>query len=385
MDYFLSGCSTDVDPSRAIEQIYDAVFQDDISLVIFFCSQDYSRDALAAQLAKKFAGIEVVGCTSSGGIGKNGYQKQGIVACSFSSHVFEYSAQLVEDVSQFSYHKADKLVSQLKDQFEASGSDLLDSAPANEQHFFSLQFIDGLCLKEETFTQILSTALNGIPLLGGSAGDDLRFERTYIYYQGEFYTNAAVVILGVTRLNFEPFIIQHFFPTEKRLVVTESIPEKRIVTSLNGLPAAMEYARNVGCEVEALDSEVFASHPLLVKIVDGAFVRSIQKVNDDGSLTFYCAIDDGIVLSLGKGEDIVKNLDRELARLKSKVGDLGLIIGFDCIFRYLELEQLDKVDQVSEIFKQVGVIGFNSYGEQYCAMHVNQTLTGIAFSSEALN
>ena len=379
MGYFRSGCSTEMDTTKAVEQIYDAVVQDEISLVIFFCSQQYSLAQLAEQMTHKFAGIEVVGCTSSGCIGNEGYQDRGIVACSFSAEAFNFSVQLVPDVRQFSYHQADELVSQLKGGVK-SGSD--DEQLGN--HLFSLQFIDGLSLKEETFTQILSTALNDIPLLGGSAGDDLKFEHTHIFYQGGVFTNAGVVILGETPLRFQPFMIQHFLPTEKRLVVTESIPEKRIVTSLNGLPAAMEYARNVGCDVDELTAEIFASHPVLVKLGNEVYVRSIQQVNEDGSLTFFCAIDDGIVLSVAEAEEIVENLETELEKVKNKVGNLGLVIGFDCVFRYLEIEQQDRVGLVSDIFKKNCVFGFNSYGEQFSSMHVNQTFTGIAFAAEVV-
>jgi hypothetical protein len=33
---------------------------------------------------------------------------------------------------------------------------------------------------------------------------------------------------------------------------------------------------------------------------------------------------------------------------------------------------------MSELYRQNGVIGFHTYGEQYGSMHVNQTFTGVA-------
>jgi hypothetical protein len=33
---------------------------------------------------------------------------------------------------------------------------------------------------------------------------------------------------------------------------------------------------------------------------------------------------------------------------------------------------------VNEVLKQNDVIGFNTYGEQYNSVHINQTFTGIA-------
>ncbi len=35
--------------------------------------------------------------------------------------------------------------------------------------------------------------------------------------------------------------------------------------------------------------------------------------------------------------------------------------------------------KISKIYQENNVIGFNTYGEQYRSMHLNQTFTGIAF------
>jgi hypothetical protein len=34
---------------------------------------------------------------------------------------------------------------------------------------------------------------------------------------------------------------------------------------------------------------------------------------------------------------------------------------------------------MDELYRQYSVAGFHTYGEQFNAMHLNQTLTGIAF------
>ena len=43
---------------------------------------------------------------------------------------------------------------------------------------FALCFIDGLSYAEEAVTSAIHWGLDDIPLLGGSAGDDLKFETT---------------------------------------------------------------------------------------------------------------------------------------------------------------------------------------------------------------
>src|SRR5690606_39804550 len=68
-----------------------------------------------------------------------------------------------------------------------------------------------------------------------------------------------------------------------------------------------EYARAVGLEVTELTPQIFAAYPVMLRIGGEYFVRSIQKANPDGSLTFYCAIDTGLVLTV----------DRKSTRLNS--------------------------------------------------------------------
>ena len=57
----------------------------------------------------------------------------------------------------------------------------------------------------------------------------------------------------------------------------------------------------------------------------------------------------------------------------------GLIV-FDCICRKIILGNkfADEVAAIRRVHGSVPVAGFATYGEQYNAMHVNQTFTGIA-------
>jgi hypothetical protein len=126
---------------------------------------------------------------------------------------------------------------------------------------------------------------------------------------------------------------------------------------------------------------IFAAHPLMVRVGGLYHVRSIQKVNADKSLTFFCAIDEGLVLTIARSVDVVQDLRNLFERLKAEVGEPDLIIGCDCVLRNLEIEQQQLKPIVSELFVRNGVIGFCTYGEQFNSMHVNQTLTGVAIGA----
>jgi hypothetical protein len=137
----------------------------------------------------------------------------------------------------------------------------------------------------------------------------------------------------------------------------------------------------VGLEAQELSPLIFAAYPVVVKIGGEYHVRSIQKVEEDGSLRFYCGIDEGLVLTVAKGEDIAANLESNLSKLHQQVGNVDMILGFDCILRRLEAEQKQQMREVSAVLRKHKVVGFSTYGEQFRSMHVNQTFTGVAIGT----
>lgn len=113
-----------------------------------------------------------------------------------------------------------------------------------------------------------------------------------------------------TSLPFQAFKTQHFVSEAERLVVTEADAPNRIVREINGLPAAEEYARLVGTDFDHLNPAHFAASPVVV-VIDGTdYVRSIQKVNPDGSLTLFSAIDEGLVFRVARGDNLLGNLEK---------------------------------------------------------------------------
>ena len=55
----------------------------------------------------------------------------------------------------------------------------------------------------------------------------------------------------------------------------------------------------------------------------------------------------------------------------------------DCILRSLEIVESGLTDRVGDILAANNAVGFNTYGEQFCGVHINQTLTGVALGSGA--
>ena len=100
-------------------------------------------------------------------------------------------------------------------------------------------------------------------------------------------------------------------------------------------------------------------------------------MNDDESLSFFCAIEAGNVLTVAKGIDLVGSLERAFEEVRDRVGEPLLTIGCDCILRSLETQRDEIREQVHGVLERNQTVGFATYGEQFDAMHVNQTFTGV--------
>jgi len=365
------GVSFCLDVEQAVLDLSNAITQPDMTYVTFFCSSDYDLDALATALDEAFD-CPVIGCTTAGEItAEDGYLTQTLVGFSVSSDEIFIHPQLIESLDKFDSNTAEKLTNNLR--FELKLSTNFDPS-----HSFGLLLIDGMSMQEENVVASLYEQMVGMPIVGGSAGDDLKFNKAYVYWQGKFIYNAAVYTLFETTLPFKTFQTQHFEPTEDRLVITESDCETRTVSEINGVPAAQEYADTIGVDLDNLTPQIFADYPVMLKIGNQYYVRSIQKKNPDGSLTFYCAIQDGLVLRIGHSKNLIENLSEQLSTLHNQVPNIKFILGCDCILRRLELQEKYAVNEFKQALKGTEFIGFNTYGEQSNSIHMNHTLTGIA-------
>jgi hypothetical protein len=343
-----------------------------LGFVLFFCSAEYDLQALGEALEQYFGGVTLVGCTTAGEITPQGYGRNCVTAIGFDHRQFSVACELVDEMERFSLIDAQQLVERL------IGSCRSSSLAPIKDHSFALTLFDGLSSREELVLAALSAAFGRIPHFGGSAGDDNYLTHTHVYFGGRFHTGSAVVVLINTPLEFEVFTTHHIQPREEKLVVTRADSRTRRVYELNAEPAAQAYADLIGVPLEALGHRLFAAHPLAVRINDRYYVRSIQQVNDDLSLSFYCAVENGIVLTAMRPGELLPNIEQLFEDLGRRLGEPLLTIGCDCFLRRLEGESNGSVAELSRFMREHRVIGFNTYGEQCNGLHLNQTFTGVA-------
>lgn len=345
-------------------------------LLIAFTSTKQDPSQVAECLAERFPHTLVVGCTTAGEMLGDAHHNGSLVLTGVRSPTIRFSAAVARDLSELDEARAQAISDELLGSLAIAREDL------DPRKHFCLFFTDGLSLKEERISLLLADALEGIPLLGGSAGDDLAFKKTHVIFGGEALSGAAVLVLGESLVPFEVIKHQHFAATPRTLVITRADVATRRVLEIDGYPAVEGYARALGMEVADVTADVTFANPLTFAYKNELYVRSIQKVEADGAMSFYCAMEEGLVLSIGARGDMEAALAHDLgaARAREREKKADLFIGCNCILRALEAQKHGNFAGLGRTLTAYGehVIGFDTYGEQLGGLHINQTLVGIA-------
>lgn len=337
--------------------------------VFLFIAGGADFDGIVSAAELEFGDTPVSACTTAGEISQAGYGDGGIVAVGFPSSHFDVRSIFIKDLDALNQEG-------LIGQFIRNRHDMAAAHP-DWDFEFAFTMIDGLSMREEALLSALTPGLGGMPLFGGSAGDGPDFGETWVAHQGVTRENAAVISVIRTCCPVKVFSLDHFSPSDRVMVVTKADPEKRTVSEINAEPALVEYARVLGLLPEQVTTNTYAANPLLVRIGDTHHVRGILRAEEDGTLEFASTIDVGVVLRSTKAEDIQTHLRHQLAAL-GKTSTPDTILACDCLWRKVEIDSKQATREVSAILSDNRVIGFNTYGEQIDALHVNHTMTGVA-------
>ncbi|MFW7380030.1 MAG: FIST N-terminal domain-containing protein [Oligoflexus sp.] len=375
-----SGKSTEVDSHKAIEEASSSWPNESPDFIFVFHSTVQNAEQVAKDIQEKFPGAMVAGCTTSGEHLNGEHLRGSLVMTGIWSQDIRWQVTVLENLDQLTEQRAREAADQV-----IAGLGLTREQLSPEQQF-CITFIDGLSLKEEMTSAYLAGALDGIPLLGGSAGDDLKFEKTMVIANGRAYQKSAVLVMADSKIGFHVIKHQHFKKTPSQLVVTKVDSPQRRVYELDGMVARDAYAQALNLSPEEVTPEICFVNPLLFRVNHEFYVRSIQRIEDDGSIIFYCGVEEGMVLEVG-GQEVIENaLEKDLDVLKTKInGQAEFFLACNCILRALEAEKDQKHQALGKIFTGIGknVIGFDTYGEQLNGLHINQTLVGLVLGRAA--
>ena len=358
------------DTRAALAEVCERIAQPRPSCVCFYCSPRYDLE----ELARGIRGIydcPVLACTTAGEVVPGlGYVERGLAAASLQSPRIKVVQEVIPDVRRFDTGAALQLQRRLVER-------LGGACPPDEKRFAML-LIDGLCEREEFVAAAIYGALNGVPLIGGSAGEAGALVETRVFAEDAFRTHAATVTMLQTSLPAVVFKTDHFEPRDPRFVITRADPQHRRLLEINGIAPVDFYVEQTGIEQADFDAIHASRHPLLLPVGADHYARGVRATEADGTLAMFCAIEEGIVMRLGHPTDIVANLRRQQRALADMLPGHVVTLGFDCFYRKMEVLDRQLKDAVRPVVDDLNLFAFNTYGEQFNGIHVNQTLTGIA-------
>lgn len=353
---------------EAVLQIKEQIGDLEPRLVLFFASSKFDPDITAAVFQETFPNVATFGCSTAGEIVSGRMLKNAIVAMAFSDKVIaDLCFHVVENIQ--SENKTDLAFAKFEEHFGVSAIEM------EFEEYVGIILTDGLSVAEERIMDRIGE-LTEVVFVGASAGDDLKFVKTWVYADGKAYSDAALLILLKPLVPFGFIKTQSFAKRPVKLVPTKVNESNREVMEFNGIPAAEAYAQALDVPKEELENH-FMVNPVGLMINDEPFVRSPQRLNGS-SMVFYCKVSEGLELSLLESMDIISDTKAAVEKKSTEMGGLSGIINFHCILRTLELERKNITADYAGLFAQIPTIGFSTYGEAFLG-HINQTSTMLVF------
>ena len=173
--------------------------------------------------------------------------------------------------------------------------------------------MDGMHRAEEEVNDYLGDHAPLLDIVGGSAGDDLAFQRTWVSAGSEFSYQGMALMICRVEVPFRIVKTCSFTSTGITLRITEADVPSRTVLRFDDRPAVEAYAEAVGVPVASVDTAVMMRHPLGQMINGEPWIRSPQALvaggegRLDGDLELLRQL-----VALDEGDDFAAGVALEL-------------------------------------------------------------------------
>lgn len=352
-----------MDEGQIAEKIKHDCQEINPEFVVFFSSSKYNIDSIGKDIKQRLD-AKVIGCTTSGELASGHMINDSVVAMAFDSEtISNLSINTIDTNDIHPYQLGQKVKQDIG----------VEPQQLNPNKHVGLILIDGMSGREEAVMDALGPHFL-IPVIGGSAGDDLQFKETFVFDDDSAKSKSAVLAILEVPNGVDIIKTQSFAATGAKLITTKVDEASRKVIEFNNKPALTAYAEAIGKDEEEAKNS-FMHNPIGLMIGSEPYVRSPQK-SEGTDMYFYCNIKEGTELSVLESKDIIQSTSESLSGLNKD--EVRGLINFNCILRTLELDKKNQKQEYADLFKDFPMIGFSTYGEQYIG-HINQTSTMVVF------
>ncbi len=331
-------------------------------LAFIFASIDLCYDGLLKNIAAELERVPLIGASGSAIITNQGILTRGVAIMLLNlPENISFNTACVRDVSTKTPFSAG----------EELGTKLL-YGPKNFMRNLNIVFSDGLIKDSNSLIRGLQEKVGAsFPLVGASASDNLRFLKSYIFFNQEVLSDSAAGILWSGRLNFGLGTKHGWKPLGKPRTVTKSI--NNAVYTIDDIPAAKVYEEYLGREFNELRKElkhITTLYPIGIFLEQGEYLlRNIVSIEEGGVLVFQGDVPQGsqIRLMIATKESCMEATQQALNEANIRVKQPDFLLVFNSVSRYILLgrdapKELEIIkDSVPE---NTPIAGIYTFGEQ---------------------
>lgn len=331
--------------------------------VMVFSSVRYEQKKMLEGVRSVSKDAPLIGCSDSGEITTQGPVSGGVAVMALKSDQIKFVIGKGKDV------KADS-----RKAGYSAAQNVLQRSKGKPSLFIMLP--DGLNGNGAEIVRGVQDVLGPkFPIMGGSAGDDFAFKKTYQYFDGEVLTDSVAGVGLSGKFSFGVGVKHGWEPIGLPKKVTRS--SGAVLETLDNEPALKIYEESFGKSAEELTKEPIArmayTYPLGMSVEgsDELLIRDVVIADKEGRITCAAEIPQGteIRLMLGGKEKAIQaareaalNAFSQLKGAKPRA-----IFVFNCMARHKLLGPRigDEIAAIQEVLgSDVPLIGFYTYGEQ---------------------
>lgn len=346
---------------KAIEQLEGSA----PNFVLVFASSLFNQEEVVAGVKNAAPNVLMIGCSDAGEIVTNGPATKGVAVMAIASDEIEFAAGIGDGVGADSVRAGKKAAEDLLKK-------LGDKKPA-----LIISILEGLTGNGAAIIRGMQAIVGEhFPIIGGSAGDDFAFKKTFQYHNGEVLNDSAISVGLVGNFAWGVGVRHGWEPIGLPMKVTKS--EGAVLKELDGEPALKIYEDVFGTRAEELAKNPLAwlayTYPLGMS-VDGSselLIRDVIIANEKGEITCAAEIPEGaeIRLMLGDPEKAIQAAKEaaESALVQLNGAKPKAIFIFNCVARFKLLTESKIGEEIAAVQRVLGkdvpLIGFYTYGEQ---------------------
>lgn len=333
-------------------------------ICFLFSSVMFANLKMLSGIRSIIADSPLFGLSDAGEITSDGSYQRSVVMAAIKSDSLNFAAHLEQDIEINPRQKGRRIA-------EIVSRRLPKKSKNNE---VLIIFSDGL---SGSITDLIRGAQEilgtSYPILGGGAGDNFLFQKTYQYYSDRIFTQSALGLLIQTpKMGFG---MRHGWrPLGRPYKVTRA--KKNVVWELDGKPAIEVYRSYFGKQIENLERKVLVkmviNYPLGMSIPGEKeyLVRNILNIRLDGSLVFSSDIPEGreVRLMMSNKELVIGAARNAAWQAGQEVpsGEIRLGIIFNSASRYKLLggNRAREIEEIKKILTEIPLIGFYGYSQQ---------------------